>query len=131
MYIALIAIFLTFIKIIIDMTIKNSMINLKYEIFASYSHHDVKIVKPIIQLLKPSVNVFIDGEAIIPGLKWAVVIGNAIQDCRLMYVFWCNHSSRSVEVKKEYDQAISLDKDIVPVLIDNTPLPKKLKNYQC
>jgi hypothetical protein len=102
----------------------------KYEIFASYSHYDVDIVKPMIQLLRPSYTVFLDKDAIIPGKKWMVVIVEAIQGCRSMYLFWCSHSASSPEVQKEYTQAISLEKDIVTVLIDKTPLPTELNAYQ-
>ena len=104
---------------------------LSFEIFTSYSHCDARFVKPLIQYLLPTgSSVFLDKEAIIPGKKWALVISEAIEGCRVMYVFWCSHSASSLEVQKEYEYAISLNKDIVPVLLDNKPLPISLKEYQ-
>ncbi len=51
-----------------------------FEIFASYSHKDVRIVKPMIQYLLPTgCLVFRDEEAIRPGKKWTVVIAEAIE----------------------------------------------------
>lgn len=102
-----------------------------FEIFVSYSHRDDKVVKPLVQLLRPTgATIFRDEDAIPPGKQWEVVVTKAVQACRLVYVFWCNHSATSPEVRKEYEQAISLDKDIVPVLLDDTALPTNLKAYQ-
>lgn len=104
---------------------------MNFEIFASYSHRDTRFVKPLLKFLQPTgVPVFRDEDAIIPGKKWAVVIASAIKDCRLLYLFWCNHSAASAEVRKEYEQALALNKDVVPVLLDDTPLPGILAEYQ-
>ena len=104
---------------------------ISFEIFVSYSHKDARFVKPLIQYLLPTgSSVFRDEEAIRPGKKWAVVIAEAIEGCSVVYLFWCNHSAGSVEVQKEYEYAIALDKDIVPVLLDETPLTPDLKEYQ-
>jgi hypothetical protein len=102
-----------------------------FEIFASYSHCDARFVQPMMKLLLPTgATVFRDADAIQPGKKWAAVIADAIEQCRVLYLFWCNHSAGSSEVRKEYEQAISLNKDVVPVLLDDTPLPTGLKAYQ-
>jgi len=102
-----------------------------FEIFASYSHSDASFVKPMVQYLRPTgARVFRDKDNIPPGKKWAAVIASAIEGCRLMYVFWCRHSAASREVQKEYEKAIQLQKDILPVLLDDTPLPKALADYQ-
>jgi hypothetical protein len=102
-----------------------------FEIFASYSHHDARFVKPLIKFLQPTgVPVFRDEDAIVPGKKWAVEIAAAIKDCRLLYLFWCSHSAFSEEVRKEYEHALALKKAVVPVLLDDTALPATLKEYQ-
>jgi hypothetical protein len=104
---------------------------MNFEIFASYSHRDARFVKPLVKFLQPTgAPVFRDEDSIPPGTKWAVRIAAAIQDCRLLYLFWCNHSASSDEVRKEYEQALALNKDIVPVLLDDTPLPEALREYQ-
>jgi hypothetical protein len=102
-----------------------------FEIFASYSHLDARFVKPLLAYLRPTgAAVFRDEDAIQPGRKWATVIADAIEACRVMYLFWCHHSASSDEVRKEYEKAIGLHKDIVPVLLDDTPLPPNLQEYQ-
>ena len=47
-----------------------------------------------------------------------------------MVVFWCLHSLRSGEVRKEYEFALSNGKDILPILLDDTPLPAELGEFQ-
>ena len=102
-----------------------------FKIFASYSHYDLETVKPIVELVRTAgPAVFRDGDSIRPGKKWSVVLSTAIGACRLMYLFWCRHSAASIEVRKEYEQALDLKKDIVPVLLDKTPLPRRLSEYQ-
>jgi hypothetical protein len=101
------------------------------EIFTSYSHRDAKFVELMVKFLRPArAGVFWDKDGIPFGKKWAVVITAAIESCRVMYLFWCSHSAKSREVKREYETAIRLNKDVVPILMDGTPLPKKLKQFQ-
>ena len=45
-------------------------------------------------------------------------------------VFWCSHSRSSEEVRKEYTAAIEQQKEVLPLLIDDTPLPAELAEYQ-
>jgi hypothetical protein len=45
-------------------------------------------------------------------------------------VFWCSHSSRSAEVQWECKQALKCKKNVLPVLLDATPLPPGLRAYQ-
>jgi hypothetical protein len=59
-----------------------------------------------------------------------MVIAAAIEDCRLMWVFWCSHSQVSREVQEEYLRAVALEKEAVPILLDSTPLPKPLSDFQ-
>lgn len=103
----------------------------KYEIFVSYSHKDADVVKPIVQLQRATGSaVFRDSENIPAGKKWRAAIEAAIRGCRLVWVFWCAHASKSKEVRAEYEMGIGLDKDVVPVLMDRTPLPSALSEFQ-
>jgi hypothetical protein len=51
----------------------------------------------------------------------------AIDEAEQLFVFWCCHSARSAQVRREVNYALSRKKRTVPCLIDNTPPPKKLK----
>ena len=102
-----------------------------YEIFVSYSHADRAIVTPIVDLFRSAGSrPFRDEQNIKPGTRWKTVVSAAIEDCRLMWVFWCRHSQVSREVRKEYMHAVALEKEVVPVLMDSTPLPKPLSEFQ-
>ena len=101
------------------------------EIFVSYSHRDSDLVVPIVALLRASeALVFRDADQLIPGKKWRQQLDSAISDSTTVLVFWCDHSRSSEEVKKEYTAAIQQRKDLLPLLLDSTPLPDELAEYQ-
>ena len=54
----------------------------------------------------------------------------AITSATLFVLFWCEHSSESVEVKNEYAAALLAGKDVLPLLLDGTPLPMDLQRFQ-
>jgi hypothetical protein len=100
-------------------------------IFASYSHKDNSLVHGLVHLYQATDQpVFRDEESIKPGQKWRIEINRAIEQCQTVLVFWCCHSSQSSEVRAEYEKGIHLNKRVVPVLMDQTELPKKLREYQ-
>jgi hypothetical protein len=101
-------------------------------IFVSYSHFDAELVDPIVRLLQavPGGGVFQDRISIRPGKEWRPILMAALLEARLVLVFWCAHSSASTEVAREYTDAIERGKDVVPVLLDSTPLPSTLDKYQ-
>jgi TIR domain len=65
-----------------------------------------------------------------PGRRWRPQIEEALGVAHLIVLFWCHHSSRSAEVRKEYESALLTGKDVLPVLLDATPLPKELNEFQ-
>jgi hypothetical protein len=107
-------------------------------VFISYSRSDVAIVSPIVRLLRtaiagiPSVSgnqwelVFQDVNNIEPGRKWKKTIDDAIAAAERVFVFWCTHSAKSDQVRREYELGLKLSKVLVPVLLDDTPLPDSL-----
>jgi hypothetical protein len=103
-------------------------------IFVSYSHRDAGLIDPVVRLLQAvpggGSGVFQDRIGITPGKKWRPIVMAALRDARLVVVFWCAHSKESVECAREYGEAIQLDKDVVPVLLDSTPLPPALGDYE-
>ena len=103
----------------------------KYRIFVSYSRKDAALVNPLVRLLVVADDrVFQDVRDIEPGSRWRAVITMAVESCDKMILFWCAHSSTSVEVEREYSGAISRGKTLVPVLLDDTKLTKRLSEYQ-
>jgi hypothetical protein len=99
-------------------------------VFISYSHEDSELVEPFVTFIRGTADlVFHDATGIKPGKKWRKEIDKAIHASDLVALFWCVHSSTSEEVKTEYEMAISAAKDVMPILLDSTPLPTDLSHY--
>src|SRR5262245_43198320 len=100
-------------------------------VFVSYSHLDHSLVAPVVKLLRANKSlVFHDIDSIVPGTRWGSAIETALATAHMVIVFWCDHSSRSDEVSKEWKTALALDKDLLPLLLDGTPLPQELREFQ-
>lgn len=100
-------------------------------VFVSYSHADSSLVAPVVQLLRVNKSfVFRDTDNIRPGKKWRNEIARALDESNLVVVFWCDHARASDEVSKEWKAAIEQGKDLLPLLLDATPLPAELGAYQ-
>lgn len=100
-------------------------------VFVSYSHADASLVAPVVKLLRVNKSlVFQDLDSIQPGKRWQSEIAKALAESHLVVVFWCDHASRSNEVSKEWKAAIEQEKDLLPLLLDATPLPPELDEFQ-
>lgn len=100
-------------------------------VFVSYSHADASLVDPLVRLLRVNKSlVFQDTDRIPPGKRWRDEIAKAMAESNLVLVFWCHHSFRSNEVTTEWRTAIEQDKDVLPLLLDATPLPSELDDFQ-
>jgi hypothetical protein len=44
-------------------------------------------------------------------------------------VFWSKTANESTEVTAEYDMAIALGRDVIPVALDDTPFPPALAQF--
>ena len=58
------------------------------------------------------------------------MLADALQKSECVLVFWSANSAPSPAVREEYSVAIQLDKDIAPVLLDETPLQEELRCFQ-
>lgn len=100
-------------------------------LFISYSRENAWQVKPIVEIMRATgCEVFYDSDSIEAGKKWRVELSKALSDSDAILVFWSKDSAQSEEVTKEYLKAIELDQDIIPVLLDDTPLEASLSDYQ-
>ncbi len=86
---------------------------------------------PVVRLLRATKDfVFLDSDTIQAGRRWRAEIAGALRNASLVVVFWCRHSSESSEVEVEYQAAIAAEKDILPVLLDSTPIAPALTEFQ-
>jgi hypothetical protein len=99
-------------------------------VFASYSRRDTRIVAPICKMLRAGgVAVFRDDESIRPGDRWRGILTSSISDADSVFVFWSRAASKSKWVGKEIEQAVKLEKRLVPILLDYTPLSETLSEF--
>ena len=99
-------------------------------IFFSYAREDAALVNLIAKFLAPlPIPVFIDTKSIVPGEKWEDRIVNELDKATHVYVFWSKHAAASKWVGREAKRAVHNGKVVVPVLIDQTPMPKHLSAY--
>ena len=101
------------------------------DIFVSYSREHSSLVDPIGKLLRVGERfIFHDQSSIQPGDEWEKALRAALTNAKLLVVFWCSHASKSVWVGKELELAAELEKKLVPVILDATPLPPYVGKFQ-
>lgn len=90
-----------------------------------YARADAEAAERARALASAYDQVLIDRE-IPPGLPWRVVIASAITQARTVLVLWSARSAASVEVGAEWRLAAASGVRLVPVLLDDTPMPAEL-----
>lgn len=102
-----------------------------WTVFVSYSRDDRPLVEPLTRLMRiTGTTVFRDEDSIAPGKKWKLQLAETIAKATTVVVFWSKKSSESQMVREEFELAISGEKDVVPILLDDTPLNSQLGEYQ-
>ena len=100
-------------------------------VFISYAHADSRVVLPDVELLRAGgVQVFMDVRDIDYGERWAAALKRAIDGCERVIVFWSAAAKVSDWVEREWRMAVERGKKIVPTLLDDTPLPRELADFQ-
>jgi hypothetical protein len=99
-------------------------------ILVSYSPADNDLVSAIVSVLSASNSslVYCDADALRTSGRWREELGTTLSEAHVLLLFWCHHSNTSYEVRKELTLALEQGKDILPLLLDGTPLPTKLAN---
>jgi len=96
-------------------------------LFVSYSHKDDGIVRPLISLNEDLQRAaWVDYLHTPPGTDWSETHRNAIKKSYRLILLWSRNASESKPVEREWRWALECGTDVVPVLLDNTPLPQEL-----
>jgi hypothetical protein len=74
--------------------------------------------------------VFFDQDSISPGADWKTALEAGLNKAKAIFLFWSRNAAESMEVEREWRAALNGKKIVVPVLLDNTPLPVELRRYQ-
>src|SRR5574341_480868 len=101
-------------------------------IFISYSRKDIGFVRKLAEdLEKAGYDVWWDLTDLRGGDDWLRVIPSAIESSQFVIVVLSPNSVISDWVEKEYAQALSFHKKIIPIMLAQTNVPFALKtiNY--
>ncbi len=100
-------------------------------VFLSYSRADLPFVEELESRLTASsdIEIWRDQEKIYGGRKWPKVLGQAIADKDVFLLAWSKKAEESHFVEFEWCTAIALKKNIIPCLLDDTPLPASLRTF--
>ena len=99
-----------------------------HKIFISYSRNDFEKVKVVTQILdKYSIPYWIDKEGIYSGNNFKEVIVDAIDHSQILMFFSSENSNKSRYVAAEVEYAISCNKTILPVMLDDTQFAKRIR----
>lgn len=99
-------------------------------VFVSYSRKDSTQVAKAVELLEAGgADVFRDLDDIQYGDRWEDVIRTKLAEAERVLVFWSMHAQLSEWVEREWMVAISMQKRVVPILLDQTPLPPELGQF--
>ena len=103
--------------------------NAKPRYFGSYARTTHKVVEMFVRMLSIAAEVFLDTN--IPGgTIWRNVIYEELKVADAVLVFWSEAAAKSEWVEWEWKMAIELKKPIYPLLLDETPLPAELAEFQ-
>lgn len=99
-------------------------------VFISYASHDREIVSAAARLLRAGgATVFQDVADIEFGTRWKEALNAALAQCERVMVFWSAAAAKSEWVEKEWRCALEAKKRIVPMMLDDTPLPPPLGEF--
>ena len=103
--------------------------NVMHAIFVSYATEDVEAANEVHFLISASRHrVWLDRSSLEPGVDFPNEIAAAIDGCTYVFLLWSKSASESPWVKKEWTYAHSKTKEVIPILLDDTPLPSGLRH---
>lgn len=98
-------------------------------LFLSYSRQDDVVADEVFRLIaKSDHQVWIDRSGIAVGEQFPQKILQAIESADDVLLLWSEHAKSSRWVEREWNHAYKLSKNIVPILLDETPLPMSLED---
>ena len=107
-----------------DINNVNAEKNMSCDIFISYSHTDLVVAEKVeIQLEKHGFGIWRDQNSLYAGTRWPRELGKKIAEQDAVLLLWSEAASKSDFVEMEWCTSVALKKQIIPVLLDATPLP--------
>lgn len=104
---------------------------MNYQVFVSFSSADIKKVRKILaELSRIGIDVFCSDKDIKPGESFDKTIQDAIDYSSYIVVFASKRSVKSEYVKSEVEYALSNNKTVIPVLLEEVSLPLRWHRLQ-
>ena len=111
-----------------DTSLPTTRGEMDHQVFISYSRRDIDKAKEITELLDAhSIRYWIDQTGIYSGVNYKEVIVDAIDTAKVVLFLSSVDSNASINVIRELGYAVSQDKTIIPVMLDDTPYAKSIK----
>ncbi len=99
-------------------------------VFISHSSVNKSIADAICHMLEDNgIACWIAPRDILPGRTWAGNIMQAIQDCSAMVLVYSSDYTSSTQVANDVNNACSLNKTIIPFMVDDTPMNDDFNYY--
>lgn len=98
-------------------------------VFVSYSHKDNEVVEKLLKELSNSkIRIWYD-KGLSGGVNWRAMVQNKIDHSKIVLYFSSKDANTSKHVNAEINYALDIDKDILRVKIDDTPLAAGIEMY--
>lgn len=98
--------------------------------FVAYAREDAEVVGPLLHSAqKGGYRFWVDHISLVPGEHWAGDIVAAIRESRGVIVFCSRESMASNDVYREVAAAARFDRPILPVRLDEAPIPDSFLYY--
>lgn len=94
-----------------------------------YSRADAEPAQRLQRVVALYDQVFMDAD-MLPGVAWRQEIAARIRASRRVLVLWSARAATSMELGAEWRLALAFGVPVVPVLLDDTPLPATLDEVQ-
>lgn len=98
------------------------------KVFISYARENLEITKKIENELGTYYDINYDLKILRPGDAWNEKIRNHLFDSEVLIFLWSNKANNSEFVIEELELALNDRKNIVPILLEEIDLPKKIKH---
>ena len=100
------------------------------DVFISYSSNDQdRVVKLADKLRKAGVSIWVDESGIGAATLWSKEIAGAIKGCKVLILMVTPNSVKSKNVVREVSLASEQNKQILPVILEPTPIPEALEYH--
>lgn len=97
-------------------------------VFISYTHHNIDIANEIYDILEGcNIDVWMAPQSLTPGGDHMIETATAIKNCSAVVLILSEESQHSIWIQKEIQAALSHNKPIIALKIDNSELASTLQ----